>query len=102
VKDSEQLILRAFFEQTRQSFNFFLKLGTCTYLKSFNKTPEPGLFECENFQNLRLRCHNKIQEAPHTWSGGQIQLQLWNYKTSCRQLPMPIGYLCDGLEHIPP
>jgi hypothetical protein len=29
-----------FFEQTMQSFNFFLKLGTCTYFKSFNKNPE--------------------------------------------------------------
>jgi hypothetical protein len=32
----------------------------------------------------------------------KIQLQLWNYKTSCRQLRVTIGYLCDGLEHIPP
>ncbi len=32
----------------------------------------------------------------------KIQLQLWNYKTSCRQLLVPIGFLCDGLEHIPP
>jgi hypothetical protein len=83
VKDSEQLILGAFFEQTRQSFKFFLKLRTCTYLKSFNKNPEPGLFECENFQKLKLRCHNKIQEAPHTWFGGQTRrgLSLLNIET---------------------
>jgi len=31
----------------------------------------------------------------------KIQLQLWNYKTSCRQLLVPIGYLHDGLKHIP-
>jgi len=32
----------------------------------------------------------------------KIQLQLWNYKTSCTQLLVPIGYLHDGLKHIPP
>jgi len=32
----------------------------------------------------------------------KIQLHLWVYKTSCRQLPVPTMYLCDGLEHIPP
>ncbi len=41
----------AFFEQTMQSFNFFLKLRTCTYFKSFKKKPEAGLFECEIFKN---------------------------------------------------
>jgi len=45
----------AFFEQTRQSFNSFLKLRTCTYFKSFNKNPEPGLFECENFQKTQTK-----------------------------------------------
>jgi hypothetical protein len=38
---SEPLILRAFFEQTRQSFNLFLKqLKTYTYLKSFHKNSD--------------------------------------------------------------
>ncbi len=32
----------------------------------------------------------------------KIQLQLWVYKTSCRQHPVPTRYLYDGLEHIPP
>jgi hypothetical protein len=73
----------AFFEQTRQSFNFFLKLRTCTYFKSFNKNPESGLFECENFQKLRLRCYNKIQEAPNIWFRGQTRcgLSLLNIET---------------------
>ncbi len=45
-----------------------------------------------------------LTQFPRRTSYGQtkIQLQLWNYKTSCRQLPVPIRYLCDGLEHIPP
>jgi len=74
---------RAFFEQTRQSFNFFLKLETCTYFKSFNKNPEPGLFECENFQKLRLRCYNKILEEPNIWFKGQTRcgLSLLNIET---------------------
>ncbi len=46
---------RAFFEQTRQSFNFFLKLGTCTYFKSSNKNPKPGLFECEIFSKTQTK-----------------------------------------------
>jgi hypothetical protein len=83
VKDSEPLILRAFFEETRQSFNFFLKLGTYSYFKSFNKNPEPELFESENFQKLRLRWYNKIQEAPNTWFRGQTRcgLSLLNIET---------------------
>jgi hypothetical protein len=80
---SEPLILDAFFEQIRQSFNFFLKLGTCTYFKSFNKNPEPGLFERENFQKLRPRGYNKIQEPPNTWFRGQTRcgLSLLNIET---------------------
>jgi hypothetical protein len=54
VKDSEPLTLCAFFEQTRQSFKFFLKLGTCTYFKSFNKNLEPGLFECESKTQTKM------------------------------------------------
>jgi len=43
------------------------------------------------------------QFTGHTSYGQtKIQLQLWNYKTSYRQLLVPIGYLFDGLEHIPP
>jgi hypothetical protein len=73
---SEPLILHAFCEQIRQSFNFFLKLGTCTYFNSFKKNPEPGLFECENFQKLRPRGYNKIQEPPNTWFRGQTRCAL--------------------------
>jgi hypothetical protein len=74
----------AFFEQTRQSFNFFLKLGTCTYFKSFNKNPEPGLFECENFQKLRLRCYNKIQEEPNIWFRQDVVFHCSTLKQSLR------------------
>ncbi len=43
------------------------------------------------------------QFTGHTSYGQtKIQFQLWNYKTSYRQLLVPIGYLFDGLEHIPP
>jgi hypothetical protein len=43
------------------------------------------------------------QFTGHTSYGQtKIQLQLWNYKISYRQLLVPIGYLFDGLEHIPP
>jgi hypothetical protein len=38
----------------------------------------------------------------HSYGQTKIQLQLWNYKTSYKQLPVPIRYVCDGLEHIPP
>jgi len=77
------LILCAFFEQTRQSFNCFLKLGTCTYFKSFNKNPDPRLFECGNFQKLTPRGYNKIQQPPNTWFRGQTRcgLSLLNIET---------------------
>jgi len=43
------------------------------------------------------------QLTRHTSYGQtKMQLQLWNYKTSSKQLLAPTGYLCDGLEHIPP
>ncbi len=50
---------------------------------SFNKNPEPGLFECENFQKLRPRGYNKIQEPPNTWFRGQTRcdLSLLNIET---------------------
>jgi hypothetical protein len=80
---SEPLILHAFFEETRQSFNFFLKLQTCTYFQSFNKNPDPGLFECGNLQKLTPRGYNKIQEPPNTWFRRQTRcgLSLLNIET---------------------
>ncbi len=47
-------------------------------------------------------CSTDLVPHAHLIWSNKIQLQLWNYKTSCKQLPVPIRYLCDGLEHIPP
>jgi len=81
---------------------FFLKLPTCTYFKSFNRNPDPRLFECGNFQKLTPRGYNKIPEPPNTWFRGQTRcgLSLLNIETkfACCQLvslSMP-GFVLSG------
>jgi hypothetical protein len=71
---SEPLILRAFFEQTRQSFEFFLKLRTSTYFKSevLIKSQNPGCLNVKIFKNSDQEVITKSENHPtHGWEGRQ-------------------------------
>jgi hypothetical protein len=71
---SEPLILRAFFEQTRQSFELFLTLRTCTYLKSevLIKTQNPGCLNVKIFKNSDQEVITKSKNHPtHGLEGRQ-------------------------------
>jgi len=60
------------------------------------------LFECGNFQKLRPRGYNKIQEPPNTWFRGQTRcgLSLLNIETKfacCRLVSLSMqGFLSSG------
>jgi hypothetical protein len=47
-----------------------------TKIRANEAGPSTKCFECENFQKLRPRGYNKIQEPPNTWFRGQTRCRL--------------------------
>ncbi len=82
------------------------QLEVITKIRASEGDPLTKCFECENFQKLRPRGYNKIQEPPNTWFRGQTRcrLSLLNRNKVCLLLAgvtqharfPPLGAFCVG------